>query len=147
MFSHRTDWKLSLNRFTQAQVYKLTSALAGSVRVADMAVNAGNQLNYLMPAMSVTTLVLTTMPGDYNADGKVDPADYVVWRKALGRGTSLANGDDTPGVGQDDYARWRTHFGQSAAGLGSASDVPEASGILLVLIGLVQLQLGRKLWR
>ena len=95
------------NRFTLAQVYQLTSALAGSVRGADLAVNAGNQFNYLMPAMSVTTLVLTTMPGDYNADGKVDAADYVVWRKKLGSGTSLGNGDDTPGVGYDDYARWR----------------------------------------
>jgi hypothetical protein len=135
------------NRFTQAQVYKLTSALAGSVRGPDMAVNAGNQLNYLMPAMSVTTLVLTTMPGDYNADGKVDAADYVVWRKALGRGTSLANGDDTPGVGQDDYARWRAHFGQSTPGLGSSSDVPEGTSLLLMLVGLSQLLLRRPLRR
>jgi hypothetical protein len=97
--------------------------------------------------MSVTTLLLTTMPGDYNADGRVDAADYVVWRKKLGSGTSLSNGDDTPGVGYDDYARWRAHFGQTAAGLGAASQIPEATSIMLVLIGLMQLQLGRWLWR
>jgi glycosyl hydrolase family 44 len=127
------------NRFTLAQVYQLTSALAGSVRGADLSVGAGNQFMYLMPAMSVTTLVLTTLPGDYNADGTVNPADYTLWRKKLGSGTSLPNGDDTPGVGPDDYARWRAHFGQSAAGAGlgagGASRVPEASTVFLLLSG------------
>jgi hypothetical protein len=135
------------NRFTLAQTYSLTSALAGSVRGADLAIGAGNQFNYLMPAMSVTTLVLTTMPGDYNADGKVDGADYLVWRKKLGSSTSLNNGDDTPGVGYDDYTRWRAHFGQSSAGLGASGEVPEATSIVLVLVGLLQLQLGGRLWR
>jgi hypothetical protein len=91
--------------------------------------------------------VLTTMPGDYNADGKVDAVDYVVWRKKLGSSTSLNNGDDTPGVGYDDYARWRTKFGQSAAGLGAATEIPEAESVMLVLFGLMQLQLSRRLWR
>jgi hypothetical protein len=44
------------------------------------------------------------LPGDYNLDNVVDAADYVVWRKNLGSGTSLPN-DDTDGVGQDDYTR------------------------------------------
>ena len=133
-------------RFTLAQVYQLTSGSAASVRGSDLAVNAGNQFNYLMPAMSVTTLVLSTLPGDYNADGKVDAGDYTVWRKKLGSSTSLSNGDDTPGVGYDDFARWRAHFGQSAAGLGTGSSVPEPTGVLLVLIGLLELGF-RRCWR
>ena len=56
-------------------------------------------------------------PSDFNDDGTVDAADYVVWRKNPG-------GIDT----QNDYAVWRTHFGQ-AAGSGSGADavavVPE----------------------
>jgi hypothetical protein len=54
------------------------------------------------------------IPGDYNQNGVVDEADYVLWRNQLGSGTSLPN-DDTAGVGNDDYSRWRAHFGQSSA--------------------------------
>jgi hypothetical protein len=129
------------NRFTQAQVYQLTSALAAPTHGSNLNVGAGNQFNYLMPAMSVTTLVLTTLPGDYNADGKVDADDYLVWRKQLGSGSSLPNGDDTPGVGQDDYTRWRAHFGQSAAGAGAGIDtsnnVREPQAAIMLLIALM----------
>ena len=47
-----------------------------------------------------------TTPGDYNSNGIVDAADYVVWRDNIGNGFSLPN-DDSPGVGHDDYTRWR----------------------------------------
>ena len=87
-----------------------------------------------MPAMSVTTLVLTTLSGDYNADGAVSAADYVLWRKNFGSGNALPNGDDTPGVGMDDFARWRSQFGQSASGLGAGfgdlAGIPEPTSIL-----------------
>jgi hypothetical protein len=135
------------NRFVLAQVYKLMSTSATPVRGTDLVVNAGNQFNYLMPAMSVTTLVLTTLSGDYNADGAVSAADYVLWRKNLGSGNALPNGDDTPGVGMDDFARWRSQFGQSAsglgAGLGELAGIPEPTSILLLLIGGIGLQLCR----
>ena len=55
------------------------------------------------------------IPGDYSADGIVDASDYVVWRKFLGSPGALPN-DDTAGVGPDDFARWRSHYGQSIAG-------------------------------
>ena len=62
-------------------------------------------------------------PGDYNANGVVDAADYVVWRKTDG---TLAG-----------YNLWRTHFGQPS-GSGSSvsvnSAVPEpATPVLLML--------------
>jgi hypothetical protein len=61
-------------------------------------------------------------PGDFNGNGVVDAADYVVWRK--GQNAS-----------QSDYDLWRTHFGQSSNGAGSSIDsagVPEPdSGLLL----------------
>ena len=56
-----------------------------------------------------------TVPGDYNADGIVDGADYVAWRDRLGSNVPLPN-DDTPGVDASDYQRWRQNFGQSASG-------------------------------
>jgi subtilisin family serine protease len=53
---------------------------------------------------SGTLIPLATIPGDFNSDGTVDTADYVVWRKELG--TTYT---------QSDYDVWRTHFGQTAA--------------------------------
>jgi T5SS/PEP-CTERM-associated repeat protein len=80
------------------------------------------------------------LPGDYNNDGFVDAADYTVWRNKLGSATSLPN-DNTPGVGQDDYTRWKANFGQVAgSGAGSIappySATPEPSTPLLALSGL-----------
>ena len=38
----------------------------------------------------------TRLVGDYNLDGMVDAADYIVWRNTLGSTTELrANGDNT----------------------------------------------------
>lgn len=72
--------------------------------------------------MNVTTAVL---PGDFNTDGVVDAADYVVWRKI----------DGTP----SGYTLWRSHFGQTLAS-GSAgpvrTTVPEPADSMLLLIGL-----------
>jgi hypothetical protein len=77
-----------------------------------------------------------TLPGDYNNDGAVNAADYVVWRNGLG--TIYA---------QTDYDVWRTHFGQTtgsgAAGypLGASAAplsalVPEPTGLVLAGFGL-----------
>jgi endoglucanase len=77
------------------------------------------------------------LPGDYNADGVVDAADYTVWRDHLGERIGLHN-DPTPGtVGPEDYDVWKAHFGQvSAAGSGTlatAAAVPEPATVVLWL--------------
>jgi Protein of unknown function (DUF3466) len=89
---------------------------------------------------------LGVLPGDYNQNGVVDAADYVLWRKNLGSGTSLPN-DDTPGVGPDDYTRWRTHFGQTAGnGAGSSSNaaVPEPLTWVMLLTGMLSIFFRRR---
>ena len=53
-----------------------------------------------------------TVNGDFNLDGTVDAADYVVWRNGLG---TLYT--------QSHYAIWRSHFGQTA---GSGAALPSA---------------------
>ena len=72
------------------------------------------------------------MPGDYNDNGTVDAADYVLWRN----GGPLANevAGVTPGqVTAEDYTAWRARFGNGtpAPAAGSAllagSAVPEPS--------------------
>ena len=45
--------------------------------------------------------------GDYNANGVVDAADYVVWRDALGTSAMLPNDPTSGTVTQEDYLVWR----------------------------------------
>jgi hypothetical protein len=69
------------------------------------------------------------LAGDYNNDGKVDAADYVVWRK-----NPAAFGGDPAG-----YNTWRTNFGAGGAGSGGALEsgtVPEPVSIGLVILAL-----------
>ena len=62
------------------------------------------------------------VPGDYNDNGDVDAADYVVWRKNLGQPIALPNENVTPGmVTQEDYATWRANFGATAGAAAVAS--------------------------
>ena len=77
-------------------------------------------------------VVAATLPGDFNNDGTVDAADYVVWRK--GFGTTYT---------QDHYNDWRVNFGRTAGSggighLASEAAVPEPSaGLLLCGASLV----------
>jgi hypothetical protein len=86
----------------------------------------------------------TGIPGDYNGNGTVDAADYVLWRKNLNGSVTLTN-DSTPGtVSQDDYTVWQANFGRrNGANLGagaSAHNVPEPSSIVLavLMLGLIR---------
>jgi hypothetical protein len=88
------------------------------------------------------------LPGDYNTDGVVDAADYTVWRDSLESATALPN-DDTPGVGADDFTRWRANFGNvlGSGGGALAVAVPEPAtwcGALVVAwaVGLVRRRKG-----
>lgn len=129
------------------QTFKLITAEGGIVGTFDSLllppVPQGLEVSVLYNPMSVmmaVRLATAGLPGDYNNDGFVDSADFSVWRDKLGSVTSLPN-DNTPGVGQDDYTRWKTHFGQVAGGgAGSlalgAPAAPEPSACLLALIGL-----------
>jgi hypothetical protein len=74
--------------------------------------------------------------GDYNDDGKVDAADYVVWRKLNGTLTTLPN-DSTPGiVSPADFDEWRAHFGMMAGTGSSAAAVPEPGTLMALLFAL-----------
>jgi hypothetical protein len=78
-----------------------------------------------------------TLDGDYNNNGIVDAADYVVWRKT----------DGSP----EGYNTWRANFGRSLATAGhgaivaSSSSVPEPSAWLLTAIAAGVLCLTRRL--
>jgi beta-glucanase (GH16 family) len=76
------------------------------------------------------------LSGDYNDDGRVDAADYVIWRKTDGsEGIDLAaDGSGNGTVNQADYLVWRQNFAQAAAGASAA--VPEPCATSLVAVAL-----------
>ena len=82
-----------------------------------------------------------TLPGDFNADGVVDMADFTVWRNSQGQvGFDLAaDADSNYRVDHADYDLWRASFGRGGiqASLGGSAlptaNVPEPSALLLLL--------------
>jgi hypothetical protein len=81
---------------------------------------------------------VTAMPGDFNHDGTVDAADYVVWRKLDGTQTG--------------YDLWRANFGTSRGpGSGSAAyplgvsaeplsaSIPEPASLATLLCGIAMM--------
>jgi len=77
-----------------------------------------------------------SIAGDFNHNGIVDMADYVVWRKSQGQtGWGLAADSDLNGrIDDADYAAWRSHFGQppgSGSVTGGAIPEPVTWSLLL----------------
>jgi outer membrane protein assembly factor BamB len=75
------------------------------------------------------------LPGDFNNNGTVDAADYIVWRNGLGTAYT-----------HTDYAAWRANFGRSAAGAATAGlpsslnpAVPEPAATVSMAIAAVGL--------
>lgn len=89
------------------------------------------------------TNIPVSVPGDYNNNGVVDGADYVVWRKSNGTNTQLQNevSGTTPGsVTNEDYTVWRARFGNtsgSGSSLGGAAGVPEPAAFGLLFVALL----------
>jgi hypothetical protein len=84
---------------------------------------ATNIFDEYFSGSGIVTVVPAGIPGDYNNNGVVDAADYVLWRKNPG-----AYGGDPAG-----YTTWRTNFGThsgSGSGLGTSA-VPEPATIAL----------------
>ncbi len=69
------------------------------------------------------------LPGDFNFDGRVDAADYTVWRDGLGSSYTMAG-----------YDVWKTHFGETAgSGSGATAAVPEPATFSLAALSALSL--------
>jgi hypothetical protein len=90
---------------------------------------------------------VVALNGDYNGDGFVDAADYVVWRKYAGTNHVLPN-DPTGGtIGPTQYATWRTNYGAtSGAGssIGSVGTVPEPTSCVLLTFAALAMSVFRR---
>lgn len=97
-------------------------------------------VEYSTNSVLLKVIAAAGVPGDYNSNGVVDAADYVVWRDHLGTAFALPNevAGTTPGqVTQEDFAAWRARFGNisgSGNSLTSAA-VPEPTSLALLLTG------------
>jgi hypothetical protein len=109
--------------------------------------------NYsLLDTGSLIRLVVSEIPvgvsGDFNDDGVVDAADFVVWAKFRDTSTPLPNDDDIGGVvGEQHYDLWKTNFGSVFEGSGGGQDngvVPEPSIAVLSMLGICALVFGRR---
>jgi autotransporter-associated beta strand protein len=74
--------------------------------------------------------------GDFNNNGVVDAADYVLWRN----GGPLEN-DPTPGVQPEDFDLWRANFGLTG-GAGAAASIgnqaaPEPAAWLMAMLAAI----------
>jgi hypothetical protein len=91
-------------------------------------------------------LTIRVMP-DYNRNGAVDTADYVVWRKTVGSVTDLrADGNGDGVVDVHDYNLWKIFFGNVSAVAASTeaiAAVPEPNAVLLIAAAMVGLLLER----
>jgi endoglucanase len=83
------------------------------------------------------------LAGDYDGNGTVDAADYVVWRKTMSRNVTVGTGADGSGNGlvdQADLNLWRQNLGRARPSYytsGAGAGVPEPSGILIAFIAVI----------
>jgi T5SS/PEP-CTERM-associated repeat protein len=95
------------------------------------------------PNSVVLSVVSVAVPGDYNNNGVVDAADYVLWRD----GGPLANEVNNPGVvNAQDYTEWRSRLGNSGSGSGldtTSAAVPEPGSMLLAIVAACVIVAGR----
>jgi hypothetical protein len=124
--SNTTGTAASITQFatplpTSLNDYSTTIVVSSTTTTLD--IHAASTANFGGTRFNAFELSLL---GDYNGDGKVNAADYVLWRKT----------DGTPAG----YNAWRSNFGASvSAGSSSsvASAVPEPKAWVLVAAGLL----------
>jgi hypothetical protein len=88
--------------------------------------------------------------GDYNGNGTVDAADYVLWRNTLNQTVSMGTGSDGSGNGTidaADYNFWRARFGNTVSGAGNIVSVPECTTRLLVVTAALLIGAGQRKFR
>ncbi len=90
--------------------------------------------------VAVATPSPASLVGDYNGNGVVDTADYIVWRKNSGTSNVLPNDPIGGMIGSAQFDQWRAHFGQPpASGSGVSANnstdaaVPEPATLVLLM--------------
>jgi hypothetical protein len=134
--------------FDMAFGIQTTTTARATVTLTD----ASDVISFSLPeAVFLTSALGATfgapfLAGDYNSNGVVDPADYVLWRKNNNTAVTLPN-DATPGTDNTDYDTWRAQFGQTAgSGSGELANtaVPEPASYMFAVVVVMLLSAWRK---
>jgi hypothetical protein len=76
------------------------------------------------------------LPGDFNQDGRVDAADYGLWRNQFGATSGIAaDGNGNGIVDAADYVVWRKVFSMTEIGASSAQSINISESMSMLLAG------------
>ncbi|HMO87147.1 MAG TPA: dockerin type I domain-containing protein [Lacipirellulaceae bacterium] len=104
--------------------------------------SAGTTFDDVLAAVSAGP----SLTADFNGDGSVDGADFVIWQRGLGLTgqTGNATGDATGdgNVNELDLAAWQAQF--TPAAVGAAGAVPEPAAAALIAVALAAAGLRRR---
>lgn len=131
-------------------LFDFTSATGAFDRFDLPALAAGLRWDVSQLTTTGAIAVAPGLAGDFNADGRVDSADYTHWRDRRGQTedavTLAGNGSRNGLVDQADYELWRANFGNigGAAALSEAHHVPEPTAAFLFLTAMLSASLLRR---
>jgi hypothetical protein len=138
------QFPIGANDLTRVQGTGAYSTVMGSVAAlrllhAPTASNRGPNIVATLGVDNIRAVGPSQLFGDYNDDGVVNAADYVVWRNKLNQNITIPNDMTSGSVAPGDYGVWRTHFGERRAGLGQQlAAVPEpAPSVIVAIIGVL----------
>jgi hypothetical protein len=135
IFNSNSDLWVGLQYDTSAANH--FSGLIDEVAIYNRALSASEIAAHYAAAFA------TPVPGDFDSDGDVDGADFVVWQTHFpaASGGALATGDaDGDGdVDGADFVVWQTNF-PTSPGPGS-SPVPEPAALIIALCSLAAIRL------
>jgi len=103
-----------------------------------------------MDVIGYNLVATPSLAGDFNSNGVVDAADYVMWRKNVGTNAALPNNLVSGTIGIAQYDQWRANFGNTAPGAGLSTGstanavVPEPAILLQVILVVVILAKWRR---
>jgi hypothetical protein len=115
-------WNLSLRQ---------GNGLTGVPQVLFDAIAAGTTFDEVLTALGGAA---PTGDADFDADGDIDGADFLIWQRNVGTGggQSLGNADGLGGIDGDDLAIWEAQFGSAVA---ASQPVPEPATLVLAALG------------
>jgi hypothetical protein len=129
----------ALTRVQGTASYQTLMAGVATLRIlhASTASNQGPNVVATLGVDNITAQGAAALAGDFNSDGRVDAADYVVWRKSSNS--------------QAGYNDWRINFGRTnavgaellASGAAVAA-APEPSAMLLLAVAIASIAMGKR---
>jgi hypothetical protein len=113
---------------------------------ATLSIRAGSNDRLIAVVDNVSLKLIDAIPGDFNDNGVVDAADYVLWRNQIdfppkncmgGPCFWEADGNLDRKVDSADFDIWRSTFGKAAVAVSLGQLVPEPASLLLFGLAFV----------